>query len=180
MTRPLFELVKFAPGHVDRYGDELVGDSAFMLQGHQLAPEFAWTAFYGERCAGMGCLTRVGEAWGFCGIVPAKNMPLDMWRAALPALHRLMWQVHTEGGVRRLDTVVLAAFPQGHRLVTRLGFQFRGDHTGWDGTSVAHMLYSHISPRLRETEAERDARLDWHQAMLDRHAPGAVRRRHMR
>lgn len=181
MTRAAFTLAPFTPDHIERYGAQLLADGAsFMLNGHKLAPQFAYTAFYGARCAGMGCLTPVGEGWGFCGIVPAKDMPLDMWRAALPRLHELLWKVHTEGGVRRLDTIVLAGFVRGHRLVARLGFQFRGDHTGWDGTAVAHLLYSHNSPRLRESPAETEARLAWHQALLDRHAPGALQRRHMR
>ena len=178
VRRPTFELLQFEPVHLERHGHELAGDGDFMLAGHERCPDLAFTAFYDGRMAGMACFTPVGDAWAYVGLAPARGVSLEAWGRGLPAMRTAIWKAHTQG-IRRIDTMVLASFAPGHRLVSRLGFQFRGDHTGWDGTPTAHLLYSHISPRLSETERQRAARIEWHRAMLDRHAPGALLERHL-
>lgn len=178
MTRPVFELAPFVPEHLDRHGHELMGEGDFMLAGYERCPELAFTGFYDGRMAGMACFTPVGEGWAYVGVAPARGLPRDVWGRALPAMREAIWKAHT-AGLRRIDTMVLATFRQGHQLVARLGFQFRGDHTGWDGGATPYLLYSHISPRLSETARQRAARQAWHRVLLDRHAPGAVLERHL-
>lgn len=173
MTRPDFDLMAFEPDHLERHGHELRDNGAFMLAGHERRPDLAWTALYDGRMAGMACFTPVGEHWAYVGVSPARGVPLEAWGRGLPAMRKAIWRAHVEG-FRRLDTMVLGSFVEGHRLVARLGFQFRGDHTGWDGTATAYLLYSHNSPRLVETEAERAARQSWHRALLARHAPAML------
>lgn len=157
MSRATFLLRAFEPGDVAAFDAPAGLDLSFVEQCAKADGGRAWTALHGATVVALGGLCPITPAWAWCGLVPAAHTPLDAWKGGLPALRAVLNEAHAHG-VRRIDTMVLAGFAAGESLVEWLGFQFAGDHTGWDGAGAKCFLWSRCSPRRQETPDEQAAR----------------------
>lgn len=128
-----FHMEQLAPQSAQQLGGKPQADVlAALIRGHT-----AVAALVDDRCVGAGGIVEKAPGRGHCWTIIGQDMPRHGW----PALVRRIAQavVDAQRDFHRLEAEVRAGWMPGHRLMTRLGFEFECLHRAAlaDGGHVA-------------------------------------------